>query len=184
VLSSLLIACICNYKVKALASQVSTSAYGSLVRFCHTGTQVYGGTCGDSMRWSRHEERIYHVIAGGSCGCLSTPPTNRFASGTYTNRIITMGAKYVLPPHIFLLQETPQSRDLDDVGLRRVSRPQRPLFLSIICIVAVPFLIIREMFKPIDQRKAQTPPGPRNIPIFGSLLQFHKARRDSAQLFQ
>ncbi|OCK95872.1 cytochrome P450 [Cenococcum geophilum 1.58] len=57
-----------------------------------------------------------------------------------------------------------------------------PLFLSIICIVAVPFLIIREMFKPIDQRKApagkqwRLPPGPRGIPIFGSWLQFHKAR--------
>ena len=49
-----------------------------------------------------------------------------------------MGAKYVLHPHIFLLQETPKSRDLDDVGLRRISWPQRPLFLSIICIVALP----------------------------------------------
>ena len=64
------------------------------------------------------------------------------------------------------------------------------LFLSIICIVAVPFLIIREMFKPIDQRKApagkrwRLPPGPLGIPIFGNLLQFRKARHDSAQLFQ
>jgi hypothetical protein len=78
VLSSLLIACICNYKVKALASQVSASAYGSLVRFCHTGTQMYGGVCGDSMRWSRHEERIYTLAnlsrdLGGSYGCLPTP---------------------------------------------------------------------------------------------------------------
>ena len=90
-------------------------------------------------------QRSYHVISGAPVNvCL--PPTNRFASETYTNRIITMGAKYVLHPHIFLHQETPQSRDLNALS--------SPLFLSIICIMVVPFLIIREMFKPIDQRTA------------------------------
>ncbi|OCL06829.1 cytochrome protein [Glonium stellatum] len=64
------------------------------------------------------------------------------------------------------------------------------LFFSIVCMVVLPFLIIREIFKPIDQRKApagkqwKLPPGPRGIPIFGSLLEFRKARSDSAQLSQ
>ena len=97
-------------------------------------------------------------------------------------------------PHIFFYSKRHPRAETSTMsvfgkfhGLNALSSP---LFLSIICIVAVPFLIIQEMFKPIDQRKApagkrwRLPPGPRGIPIFGSLLQFHKARRDSVQLFQ
>src|ERR1700730_11311728 len=37
-----------------LSRFLSTITYTSV-----TGTQVYGGVCGDSIRWSHHEERIY-----------------------------------------------------------------------------------------------------------------------------
>lgn len=149
------------------------------------------------MRWSHHEERIY-ILAKPSRDhrklldvCLP-PPTNRFASGTYTNRIITMGRNTSYPHIFFYSKRHPRAETSTMSGFGEfhgLNALSSPLFLSIIYIVAVPFHIIREMFKPIDQRKAPAGkqwrlPGPRGIPIFGSPPQFHKARHDSAQLFQ
>ena len=53
----------------------------------------------------------------------------------------------------------------------------------VLAIVIVPFLIVREIFKPLHRRKSldgkawKMPPGPPGVPIFGNLFQWREARR-------
>lgn len=63
------------------------------------------------------------------------------------------------------------------------NHPIVPILLSIAIVLGSAFLLISEIFRPVGKRRAAgkkwvLPPGPKGIPIFGSLLDMKSMRGD------
>ncbi|KAL4894872.1 cytochrome P450 [Aspergillus ambiguus] len=70
------------------------------------------------------------------------------------------------------------------------THPVAAIFVTIAVCLGTAFLVIREIFTPVGKRKPPQgkkwilPPGPRGIPIFGSLLDLKNARSDQDYTIQ